>query len=160
MRDLLLKKAKARLKPDEEQEFLKFCQKQTKLIRDEFSLTEMVKIMEVDNVQISPMQHSSELSSILGQLLVKTDEIKIIINEDIIKKISLEHEINFEVISELIILHEFLHYYSYKNKIQLEYKPKGILKRKVRESEEIIINDLVDYYLNFETSIYTIYKYI
>lgn len=160
MREILLKKAKNRLNPREEELFLNFCNEQVEVIKDRFSLADMKEIIIQDNIIITPMLHTSELSSILGQLLVKTDKIQIIINEDILKKISREQNLDYEILKELIVLHEFLHYYSYKNKIRLEYKPKGLLKMKIRESEEIIVNDLVDYYLQNEISIYTIYRYI
>lgn len=160
MRNILEKKALNKLKEDEIELFEIFCNANKSLIKSRLKFTNTYKMIENENIKLETAKHSSDLSSILGHLLVKTDEVKIVINKELLDKISLENNLDYKMIEEMIVLHEFIHYYAYKNKIELEYKPKGFLKRKVRESEELIVNDLVNQYLHNNVSIYDLYSYL
>lgn len=160
MKEVLLGRIRSKLNHTEQIDCKLFCKKKSSQLTQLFVYKSLDQILDDPLVSVEPMQHTSELSSILGQLLVKTDKVKIMINEEVLQKISIENNLNYNLIREKIILHEYLHYVAYKNKISLEYKPRKFLSRKVRETEELIINDIIDCYINDDFTIYDLYRLI
>lgn len=160
MKELLEKKAFKKLSEHEIEQFNLFCTEKKKWFLDSFPVFEEEIYLNDDMVLIEKMKHSSELSNILGQLLVKKDQVLIILNDELLEKISLENKLDYEAIKRKVLLHEYLHYYAYLNNIELVFKRQKIFSLKIKESEELIINDLVDYYFDDGLSIYQLYEYI
>lgn len=157
MREIFLNKINLKLDDKEEVLVEAFCEDKIDLIKKEMSKNIFEQYIKNSNIKIKELEHSTVESPIYAALLVKTDEVSISLNSLKIKEKCVNSQLDYDLVIEKLVAHELLHYYTITNKIELVYRRKKMIGKKINLTEELIINDLVDYYIESDISIYQIY---
>lgn len=138
------------------EEVTDFIDTKTKELTNELNGVQVQALLKENNIEVEEMDSIQSKSNMLANLLITKDKVTIKMNTNKITKLCQINSLDENVIIDKILLHEFIHYYGYKNKINLIYQINKFTK--LRETEEVIINRLVDKCINIDPSITVLYE--
>lgn len=133
-----------------------FIKTKTEELTNQLNGVQVQALLKENNIVVEEMDSIQSKSNMLANLLITKDKVTIKMNTNKINRLCQKNSLDEKVIIEKILLHEYIHYYGYKNKINLIYQINKLSK--LRETEEVIINRVVDNCIKIDPSITVLYE--